>query len=142
MADLPFHGQLKLLVQDLVEEVQPDVVVLHGSVAKGTYIPGLSDIDLLIVSGEYKAVDAKDRFVRLLELAQRRGLPVEAFGYTPEEFLNMVENLNFYVLDVLYYGVPLHDRAGFWKKAKKLFQEVERRHCLEKTETGGWKFKD
>lgn len=140
MADFPFHRQLKLLVQDLVEEVRPEAVVLHGSLAKGRYIRGISDIDLIVVSWEYRDVDTKDRFVHLLELAQRHGLPVEAFGYTPKEFLNMVENLNFYVLDALHYGVPLHDRAGFWEKAQKLFQEVKRRHGLEKTETGGWKY--
>ena len=60
-------------------------VVLFGSRARGQ-AGEFSDIDLLIVSDDFKSMDTWER-MRLLGRARMGiGVPMEIFGYTEEEF--------------------------------------------------------
>ena len=137
---IPNPVGLERFVQEIAENLAPSSVILHGSAAKGTFVDKLSDMDIIVISPKFSDIDPKDRFTRLLELAQRHRLRVEALGYTPQEFLRMIKRLNFFALDVVYYGLRLHDENGFWDKACEAFKEVQKKHTLKKTETGGWTY--
>ena len=82
--------------------IRPTAVYLYGSFASGKQRYD-SDIDLIVISPDLE----KYGFIRRLEmlgLADGRILePVEAIGFTPEEF--KPENLTLFWKDVLEQGV-------------------------------------
>ena len=64
--------------------IQPEQVLLYGSQAAGTAQEG-SDIDLIIISGDWKKYNHRER-LELLGIASARILePVQAQGFTPTE---------------------------------------------------------
>jgi predicted nucleotidyltransferase len=133
---------MKWLIEEIYEKYNPCTIILHGSALKGECVNEISDIDLIVVSEEFEKIDMEDRFVNLLEITQRYDLKAEIFGYTKQEFLNMKENINFFILDAVFYGLVLKDDENFWDKIIDRFKEVEAKYCLQKTETNGWKFKN
>jgi predicted nucleotidyltransferase len=64
--------------------IRPTRVLLYGSQAAGTAREG-SDIDLIIISGDWKKYNHRQR-LELLGIAAARILePVQAQGFTPSE---------------------------------------------------------
>jgi predicted nucleotidyltransferase len=64
--------------------IQPERVLLYGSQARGTAREG-SDIDLIIISDDWKKYNRRQR-LELLGIASARILePVQAQGFTPNE---------------------------------------------------------
>ena len=63
-----------------------------------------SDIDLIVIA------DFKKPFLeRLKELAllNDTGLALEVLGYTPPEFMQMLDNLNAGAIEAVEFGIPL-----------------------------------
>ena len=127
---------LKKALKMLTSSFKVDLVILHGSYAKGTYIEGLSDVDLLVVSDDFDGIPVGERFSLLAELLSGMEKPVEAVAYTRREFLEQMRNFNPLVLDALEYGVPLL-KTEFYDEALKAFEDLKRRHKLRPIE-GGW----
>lgn len=132
--------RIEQFIQEITENFSPSTVILHGSAAKGNFVDKLSDIDIIVISPKFNNVDWKNRFTHLLEIAQKHTLGVEALGYTPHEFIRMIKKLNFFVLDVVYYGLPLHDDDNLWDTISKEFNKVKKKYKLKKTETDGWTY--
>lgn len=64
--------------------IRPQRVLLFGSWARGSEREG-SDVDLVIISSDFKGKGLQRR-LELLGIAAARALvPVQALGYTPEE---------------------------------------------------------
>ena len=64
--------------------IQPERVLLYGSQATGTAQEG-SDIDLIIISGDWEKYNRRER-LELLGVASARILePIQAQGFTPSE---------------------------------------------------------
>ena len=64
--------------------IRPTRVLLYGSQATGTASEG-SDIDLIVISGDWKKYNNRQR-LELLGIAAARILePVQAQGFTPSE---------------------------------------------------------
>jgi predicted nucleotidyltransferase len=64
--------------------IRPTRVLLYGSQASGTAQEG-SDIDLIVISGDWKKYNHRQR-LELLGIAAARILePVQAQGFTPSE---------------------------------------------------------
>lgn len=64
--------------------IRPTQVLLYGSQAAGTAREG-SDIDLIVISGDWKKYNQRQR-LELLGIAAARILePVQAQGFTPNE---------------------------------------------------------
>ncbi len=72
--------------QQLIEMgLRPEKIILFGSWAQGTGEPW-SDIDLIVISRDFKGKNLRER-LELLGVAAARILePIEAFGVTPEEW--------------------------------------------------------
>jgi len=64
--------------------IRPARILLYGSQAAGTAREG-SDIDLIVISGDWKKYNHRER-LELLGIASARILePVQAQGFTPSE---------------------------------------------------------
>ncbi len=65
--------------------IWPERVILYGSHAKGQAMEH-SDVDVVVVSRDFAPLNLRER-LELLGLAAARIMePVQALGYTPEEF--------------------------------------------------------
>jgi hypothetical protein len=87
----------------VVGRLNPHLVLLFGSFASGEINEG-SDVDILVVA-DFKQ-DFLDRISILMDLNEF-GLPLEPVGYTPEEFEQMKDGGNPFILEVLDKGKVL-----------------------------------
>lgn len=70
---------------ELEKKIKIDKIILYGSYAYGNPHAG-SDIDLIIISENFAKIKPLER-LEFLSLATRKNkAPIEAIGYTPEEF--------------------------------------------------------
>ena len=87
MAQTP--PELKQIVQRFCDQLEkmgihPEKVMLYGSQAAGTAVEG-SDIDLIVISTDWKNYSQRER-LEMLGIASARILePVQAQGFTPVE---------------------------------------------------------
>ncbi|MGE5508906.1 MAG: nucleotidyltransferase domain-containing protein [Chitinophagales bacterium] len=109
---------LEAFCQAVQDRLAPDCVILAGSVADGTYCEA-SDLDLVVIASDLPS----DFFRRLALLAELRsaGVPLEAIGYTPEEFRRMLREGHVTALEAYHKGLPLLGEDWF---------ETERRSFL------------
>lgn len=95
---------LRNLVEELAASLDPVAVVVAGSLARGEFVRGMSDIDLLVlVRG---APSRHERFC----LRNVEGVDVEITVYQVEEAVRSAEAGNFFILDALANGVVIRGR--------------------------------
>ncbi len=81
--------EIKEIIKKYSEEIEklgirPREILLYGSYAKGLARED-SDIDVIVISNDFKNLDIRER-LELLGLAAGRVFePIEALGYTEEE---------------------------------------------------------
>ena len=126
---------LREALKRITRSFRVDLVLLHGSYAKGTYIDEFSDVDLLIVSDDFEGMPIGERFSMLAELLSGMEKAVEAFAYTRREFLENMRNFNPLVLDALEYGVPLL-KSKFYDEALKEFKRLKEIYKLKPLKRG------
>ncbi len=81
--------QLSQIIKEYISELEKKItvtkVILYGSFAYGEPHAG-SDIDLVIISPDFSKMKPLER-LEFLSLATRKNrVPIEAIGYTSEEF--------------------------------------------------------
>ena len=87
--------EIELFARELKKSLPVTEVYLYGSFASGEIHEG-SDIDLLIVG------DFKERFFeRIGKIYDLTELPIEPLVYTNEEFMQLKESQNPFILEVL-----------------------------------------
>ncbi|AEH51671.1 nucleotidyltransferase domain-containing protein [Pseudothermotoga thermarum] len=91
--------------QRVVETLKPRCVILFGSFARGDVNEG-SDVDIIVIA-DFKE-NFLDRVKLLLDLNDGIGIPVEPLGYTPEEFQEMRDRQNPFILEVIETGKILY----------------------------------
>lgn len=119
----PFASALAAYTATVVNRLQPESVILYGSLARGTYT-NLSDIDLVVITQLLP-----DYFMDRLDLLQRLNQhlgPIEALGYTRSEFEYMLQRGHVTALDAVADGVPLHGEEYF-RQLKTVFEDMVRR---------------
>lgn len=121
-----------------LEPLDPELVVIFGSLARGKFVVGLSDVDVLIVSRKFERVPILERVPLALQHLDL-DLPVDVFCYTPDELFSEIKRMNFLVIDAIEYGIPVVDKSGLFNRAKSLLNEIKRRCGLRATSTG-WVF--
>lgn len=95
--------KLRSFCERLSHLFEDPVVLLCGSTALGENMPW-SDIDLIVIA------DFEKPFLgRLKELAllNDSGLPLEVLGYTPDEFMQMLNRLNSGAIEAVEFGIPI-----------------------------------
>jgi len=91
-------------VSEVVKRVNPNLVILFGSFATGDINEG-SDVDILVVA-DFKE-EFLDRIRTLMDLNTLK-IPIEPVGYTPEEFNQMKNRKNPFIMEVLEKGKVLY----------------------------------
>src|SRR5712692_8296225 len=107
----------KRYVHRLARSITVNKAILTGSWATGGYLED-SDVDLIIVSDDFSRMPISER-LSYLQKNWRNRLPLEAFGYTVEEFRRLGQRST-YVKDAVRNGVVLVEsgsghtkRSGF-----------------------------
>jgi predicted nucleotidyltransferase len=107
----PFCERLKGLLDD-------PVVLLYGSAALGENMPW-SDVDLIVIA------DFEKPFLERLEelaLLNDTGLQLEVLGYTPDEFMEMLDVLNAGAIEAVESGIPIVPGSLFPELKRKLME--------------------
>jgi len=99
------YRRIEGYVEALVKRLDPRLVILFGSFATGDINEG-SDIDILVVA-DFKE-GFLDRIKTLMDMNTFK-IPVEAVGYTPEEFVEMKGKGNPFIREVIEKGRVMHE---------------------------------
>lgn len=92
------------LVDTIVEGYGPvERILLFGSAARGD-TDAYSDVDLIIIKR------TSERFVRRLQSVPLLPVATDIFVYTPEEFSEMRENENPFIMSALEDAVVVYPR--------------------------------
>lgn len=99
--------QVKQIIDELVENYQPEKVILFGSRVSGK-VHEDSDVDLVAI----KETDKKFRDrIREASSCFKHTLPVDIIVYTPQEFETMAKN-NYFVKDeILKKGQVVYEQG-------------------------------
>jgi len=102
--DVQRSGEVSKKIDDylgeVVKKLNPNLVILFGSFATGDINEG-SDIDILVVA-DFKE-SFLDRIRTLMDLNTFK-IPVEPVGYTSQEFNQMKNRKNPFIIEVLEKG--------------------------------------
>jgi predicted nucleotidyltransferase len=90
--------EFEQLLSAIISRIKPLAIILAGSMAKGKFVRGMSDIDLLIVASE-----SEPRFF----IWAVKDVDVEATVYTLEDLLHSIENGNQFIIDAIKNGITL-----------------------------------
>ncbi len=128
----PYEREVSIYCKRVIEKLKPRSIILFGSIATGKY-GEWSDVDILIISEELPSNFLQR--LRVLSELNPTLAPIEAIGYTPSEFMQMLERRHPTALDSAVDGKPLHD-DGFFTQAKQAFDRVKARYDLVRIERG------
>ncbi|MBI4517308.1 MAG: nucleotidyltransferase domain-containing protein [Deltaproteobacteria bacterium] len=121
-------------VAQLGDEVRLRCVLVFGSYARGNFTEG-SDIDVCVVADGLPA----DIFARRHLRGRTVIAGMSAMGFTPAEFLELLQAGNFLLLDIMADGVVVFD-DGFYQQAREEYAVVVQRRGLVREEKG-WRFR-
>lgn len=96
-------------IQKIVNELDPEKIVLFGSYARGNPTPD-SDVDLLVILDTDKP--RKERVVEVSLLLYPRLFPVDILVKTPQEIEDELEKGNFFIQEILEKGKVLYERRN------------------------------
>ena len=96
----------KNYVRRLARSITVRQAILTGSRATGSYLED-SDVDLIIVSDDFSKMQLPER-LRYLQKQWKSKIPLEAFGYTVNEFATLSRKST-YVKEAVRTGIVLLD---------------------------------
>ncbi|MBI1879342.1 MAG: nucleotidyltransferase domain-containing protein [Chloroflexi bacterium] len=101
------QDQLEEVTKRIVEELNPQRIIVFGSHAYGQPTPD-SDVDLLIVmeSDERPAT----RAMRVSKLLRPRLFPMDILVRTPEEIQQRLEMGDYFIQEIMERGQVLYER--------------------------------
>ena len=85
---------LEELIHALKREIGSFELYLIGSYARGDWVEGVSDVDLIVVSKAFREINFYERCIRVRRLAPP-DTPFELLCYTPEELERLREESSF-----------------------------------------------
>jgi len=134
-----FRRELKEYCDRLARLYDEPIIIVSGSTALGEEMPW-SDVDLIVIA------DFKKPFLqRLEELAPSidSRFSFEMMGYTPQEFMDMLDSLNIKAIEAIEEGFPVRSGPGYKELKRKLNElksmGIRRTKCsyrLEQTPSG------
>jgi uncharacterized protein len=101
---------LRPAIQRIVQELNPEKIVLFGSYAYGNPNPD-SDVDLLVIMNTKASL--KDRSWAVFRLLLPRPFPVDILVKTPREVKEGLETGDFFLREILSRGKVLYDRSEY-----------------------------
>ncbi|WP_297514499.1 nucleotidyltransferase domain-containing protein [Thermococcus sp.] len=119
---IPYWEEIQQYVQDIVRALNPKLILLHGSIARGTFGIG-SDVDILIVA-ESLPKNPNER-LKLLYSLDRTRAPLDPKAYTPTEVLKMLRKGHPLIMDAMEDGIVLHADESYLRELMKTFQSAK-----------------
>ena len=98
---------LPLAIQRIVNELNPERVILFGSYAYGKPNPH-SDVDLLVIMKT--SASLKERSWKVSRLLLPRPFPVDILVKTPKEIEKALKSGDFFLKEILTRGKVLYER--------------------------------
>ena len=116
---MPTKRGIQRVVKGYVKKLGPSIFVnkaiLTGSWARGTQRED-SDVDLIIISDDFSKMPFSER-LSYLHKAWTNKIPLEAFGYTVDEF-RQLRHRSIYARDAIRNGLVL-DESGSWQTKRR-----------------------
>ena|GEM_PF-453092 len=97
---------LERLLRELIERLEPVAVAVTGSLAKGRFVRGLSDVDILVV------VDRPVRDEERFSLVPLKDVDAEIIVVSREELERAIAAGNEFYLDALRSGKVVYARGS------------------------------
>lgn len=105
------ENKIQKIVGTIVQESQPEKIILFGSWAWGQPNEE-SDLDLLVVQDSGQPRLQREREIR--KLLYPFGIPMDVLVFTPEELEKSInEDRNLFLEDIVRNGRILFERPGF-----------------------------
>ena len=98
---------LRPAIQKIVDELNPEKIVLFGSYAYGRPNPH-SDVDLLVIMKT--SASRKERSWKVSRLLLPRPFPVDLLVKTPKEIERALKSGDFFLREILTRGKVLYER--------------------------------
>jgi len=100
---------VKRVIRDYIKNlpIKVDEAILFGSSTRGNRL-NESDIDLIIISKDFKRMGFPQRFL-ILQKNWKSRTDLEAFGFTPEEFARLKDK-SILLQEAQKYGVKITPR--------------------------------
>jgi uncharacterized protein len=98
---------LRPAIQKIVDELNPEKIILFGSYAYGKPTPH-SDVDLLVVLKTNASL--KERSWKVSRLLLPRPFPVDILVRTPKEIEKALKSGDFFLQEILTRGKVLYER--------------------------------
>jgi len=108
-------------------------IIVMGSRARGDWKPW-SDVDILVVAENLPKGWLRSDVLQVIDDTVIKA-EIEVRGFTPDEFLKLLEELSLTALDAMNEGVVVYD-DGYWKEAKARFEEVKKTYKLRRIDIG------
>jgi predicted nucleotidyltransferase len=103
----PLAETLPAALEKLIEQVQPEKIILFRSYAYGHPTPD-SDVDLLVIM---ETTDPPtERFMKVARLLRPRLFSVDILVYTPQEIEEALEHNNIFIREIYTKGITLYER--------------------------------
>ncbi len=101
---------IKKFCKNIIKVMQPNCIILYGSLARGDFNER-SDVDVIVISSKlpknyYKRAELLFNMVETLD-------PIEPLGFTPDEFINMIEDRHCTSLFAMIEGKALYGKKYF-----------------------------
>ncbi|EEB73057.1 nucleotidyltransferase domain-containing protein [Thermococcus sp. AM4] len=122
---IPYWEEIQRYVQDVVRAINPKLILLYGSISRGTFGIG-SDVDLLIIADNLPK-NPNER-LKLLYSLDRTKAPLDPKAYTPSEALKMLRKGHPLLMDALEDGIILYADEDYFRELVKAFQLAKRRY--------------
>ncbi|GAB6101457.1 hypothetical protein JCM16138_06800 [Thermococcus atlanticus] len=122
--ELPYWGDIQEYVEALKGALRPKLILLYGSLARGTFGLG-SDIDILVIS-ENLPKSPNERLKLLYELDRTRA-PIDAKTYTPGEVKKMFLKGHPLIMDALSDGKILYADEDYLRELMAMFKVARRK---------------
>ena len=100
--------ELHRIVATLIEEYQPEKIILFSSLATGR-IHEWSDVDLLIIKETEKRL--LDRATDIVAMLNYPRVAIDIFVYTPGEVEYLLEEGSQFIEEILEQGKVLYEKA-------------------------------
>jgi len=104
----PIGVTLPTAIRRIVDELDPEKIVLFGSYAGGNPTPD-SDVDLLVIMETNET--SKERSWAVSRLLIPRQFPVDIIVKTPGEIKKAIKNEDRFICEVLKHGQVLYARS-------------------------------
>jgi predicted nucleotidyltransferase len=105
----PLAETLPAALEKLIEQVQPEKIILFGSYAYGHPTPD-SDVDLLVVVRAQEGETRRERYLRVALALRPRLFPIDLIVHTPEEIEERLTH-SFFLREILTRGKVLYERG-------------------------------